>query len=65
MAPLISLPRGLAAVAAAEGSATVAERVKAAVSVAESAERRPVRAASEFLVGEFPVGAALLLSAPR
>jgi hypothetical protein len=65
MAPLISLPRGLAAVAAAEGSVKAVERVEAAVSVAEFGERRPVRAASEFLIGEFPAGAGLLLSAPR
>lgn len=65
MAHLIWLRRGLVEVAAAEDSAMAAER-EAVASVAEFVELRLVRAAaSEVLVGEFPVGAGLSPSVPH
>lgn len=67
MAHLIWLRRGLVEVAAAEDSAMAAEREEEVVaSAAEFVELRLVRAAaSEFLVGEFPVGAGLSPSVPH
>lgn len=66
MAHLIWLRRGLVKVAAAEDSAMAAEREEVVVSAAEFVELRLVRAAaSEFLVGEFPVGAGLSPSVPH
>ena len=66
MAHSIWLRRGLVEVAAAEDSAMAAEREEEVVSAAEFVELRLVRpAASEFLVGEFPVGAGLSPSVPH